>query len=401
MKQKVAVVFGGTSPEHDVSVITGLQALNALDSSKYEGFPVYITAEGHWLTGDVLRERGNYMLDAARRKQTTRVTPALAARKPTLMPMEPSAWSFRKQPAVEFDVALLALHGGHGEDGSIQGLLDVCGIPYTGTRPMASAVLMDKAATKLILKALGIPALPHVAIDKPDPDRLAAFNQELGRTVDALQGPWCVKPAHLGSSIGVAQANNTDELGAVLLNIFRLDSQAVVEPFVPNLVEYNVAVRNGPDGPITSAIERPKRSGELLDFVQKYGSGVGPKTGLKQPGAASQGMLSLSREIGPALPQGREQEIRDWASRICAALGLAGTPRVDFLGNAETGEIWLNEVNTMPGSFAYYLWEAAPKPMLFTELMDELIAEALAMGTDRRSGDDPVPKEARLFPRRE
>lgn len=400
MKQKVAVLFGGASPEHDVSIITGLQALNALNPVRYEGFPVYISTDGAWFTGDVLRDRGNYMLDEARLRQAVQVAPTVGSRTARLAPVERPGWSWRKPAAIDFDVALLALHGAHGEDGHVQALLDLAGIPYTGMRPMGSAVLMDKAVTKLVLRGLGIPALPYVVVDKTAGGGLAALDARLEEQLKSIARPWCVKPAHLGSSIGVAQVSDLDGLSACLLDIFRLDTHAIVEPFVPNLVEYNVAVRQGSNGPVTSAIERPKRDGALLDFVQKYGSGVGRKSGLKSPGSASEGMLSLTREISPKLPQGAEPKIREWATEICRSVGLAGTPRVDFLSNSETGEIWLNEVNTMPGSFAYYLWEAGSEPVLFTELLTGLLDEALALGRDTLRPEDPVPTTARLFPRR-
>jgi D-alanine-D-alanine ligase len=212
--------------------------------------------------------------------------------------------------------------------------------------------------------------------------------------------PACVKPCHLGSSIGVAKVNDMAELRAVLPSIFRLDPVAIVEPFVPNLVEYNVAVSAFGGEVRTSAIERPKRSAELLDFKEKYMSGGGGKKGgSKAPGTASEGMLSLTRDINPNIPAALETNIRDWAAAAFAAVSGTGAPRIDFLNDSETGELWLNEVNPCPGSFGYFLWEAATPSMLFTELLSHLIEEAVGEFRNSRLPSDPTPKDARLFKR--
>ena len=209
-----------------------------------------------------------------------------------------------------------------------------------------------------------------------------------------------VKPAHLGSSIGVAKADDLDTVRAVLPAIFKFDTTAIIEPFVDNLVEYNVAVSRIGGEVRTSAIERPKRATELLDFKTKYLSGGGSKkTGGKQPGTSSQGMLSLTRDINPELPAAMEGRIRQWASEAFLAVGGTGAPRIDFLSNEKTGEVWLNEVNPCPGSFGYFLWEAAEKPVLFTALLDHLVEEAKTRHRAGQLPSDPTPADARLFRR--
>ena len=392
---RVAVFLGGRSPEHDVSVITGLQALKAVDQQRFAPFPVYVDPRGRWFVGEALAERRNYLPDARTLSELTEVTLSLGeSRRGVLVPK--GSGLFRRRSPIEFDVALLAFHGLGGEDGQIQGLFEIANLPYTGMRTLASAVLMDKAATKRLLRGLDIPLLPDAVVTRgaaglPSADALSA---QLGN----MGFPCIVKPAHLGSSIGVGKADDIDEIRALLPAIFRLDRQAIIEPFVPNLAEYNLSVMRVGGKLRTSAIERPKRAEELLDFRQKYLSG-GDGKGIKGDGGNSQGMLSLTRDINPALPAGLEDKLRRWATLAFEAVDGCGAPRVDFYCNDRTGEAWLNEVNPCPGSFGYFLWEAADPAIMFTALLSMLIDEALARHRESQLPDDPVPPEARLLRR--
>lgn len=401
-KKRVAVFFGGRSPEHDVSVVSGLQAMNAIDQSRYAPFPVYIAPDGEWLVGDILRDRANYMLDANALKQVTPVTLDVAGgRKGMLIPKKSGLFSGAKP--IEFDVAFPIFHGLIGEDGNIQGLFELANIPYTGMRTKASAILMDKVATKHFLRALDIPYLPYAVIKRPEEGYLISEDR-LEALLAPLTYPCIIKPAHLGSSIGVAKVRDAHEAKACLPAVFEYDPVAIAEPFVENLIEYNVSVSKCFDGKtiVTSAIERPKAKDELLDFKQKYLSGggtKGAKGGTKTPGQSSEGMLSLTREINPSLPKETENNIRTWANRLFDALDGSGAPRIDFIGNAKTGQIWMNEVNPCPGSLGYFLWEAAPQPHLFTDYLTALIEEAFAENRKLALPRDPVPKDARLFKR--
>lgn len=399
-KKRIAVFFGGRSPEHDVSVVSGLQALGALDQTRFEVFPVYITPDGVLLTGDVLRKRSNYMLDGDARKQTVQVTLDVTAAKPgRLIPVKSGLFGGGK--AIEFDVALPAFHGLSGENGDIQGLFEVANIPYASTRVMSSSIFMDKKATKYVLEALGVPYLPYAILKRPDEGYLIP-KDELENLVKDIEFPCIVKPSHLGSSIGVAKAGNIDELSACLPAIFEYDDEAIVEPFVKNLVEYNVAVSKAFGGLRTSAIERPKGTEELLDFKQKYMSGGDNKIGggTKDVGTISEGMLSLTRELNPPLDKKSEENIRNWSGKVFEALNGTGAPRIDFIGDSKSGEIWFNEVNPIPGSFGYFLWEAAADPILFTDFLSGLIDEALLENAKRSLPKDPVPRDARLHRRK-
>src|ERR1700676_4773443 len=422
---RVAVFLGGRSPEHDVSVITGLQALKAIDQQRFAAFPVYLDPRGGWFVGEPLAERRNYLPDARAQGGLTEVTLSLGEPGRGLLVPKRTGFFGRRAP-VEFDVALLAFHGLGGEDGQMQGLFEIANVPYTGMRTLASSVFMDKAATKRLLRGLDIPLLPHAVVPRATGGLPSA--ESLRALVSGIGFPCIVKPVHLGSSIGVGKADSLDEVRALLPTIFRLDTQAVIEPFVPNLVEYNLAVMRIGGQVRTSAIERPKRATELLDFRQntlsgnpvkggltaierpnratelldfrqKYLSVNSGKGGIKGDAGDSQGMLSLTCDINPALPAELETKLRRWAVGAFEAGDGYGAPRIDFYCNEASGDVWLNEVNPCPGSFAHFLWEAAEPPLRFTALLSMLIDEALARHRECQLPDDPVPPEARLLRR--
>ena len=406
VKKKIAVFFGGPSPEHDVSVITGLQVLSAVDATRYEAFPVYISPAGHWYIGDaLLRDRKNYLFDRQALKSLTQVT--LDTNRPDGLSsagrlLHVHKGLFQKPLAAEFDVAIPAFHGLYGEDGSFQGLMELADVPYVGMRALASQILMDKVQTKYVFQPLGIDMLPFTVIKRPKQGLIPDLDViESAMKAAKIKFPCILKPVHLGSSIGVAKVTSLEEAAACLPAIFGMDNAVILEPFVQDLVEYNVAVRRDTDGEIAlSAIERPKASDELLDFKQKYQSGGGGKMGSKSGEAPSEGMLSLTRELNPSVPAGMEDKITSWAKIMFDGIGGTGAPRIDFIADAKKGQIWLNEVNPFPGSAGYFLWEAAPNdPLLFAELLSALITEAEQLHMAARLPRDPVPKDARLLKR--
>jgi len=200
----------------------------------------------------------------------------------------------------------------------------------------------------------------------------------------------------MGSSIGVSRISNIDELIAVLPRIFTYDNKVILEPFVDNAYELNISVRNGPEGIVTSAIEKPLRHSDLLDFKQKYLSENG-KNGVKT--ASSQGMISLTREVNPAIDSHVEQQIRSWACQVFDVVDGTGAPRIDFIADAQSNEVWLNEVNPTPGSLAFFLWEQAATLTTFTQLLDDLLTEAVMLFDGSSTHEDPVPLEARILKR--
>jgi D-alanine-D-alanine ligase len=398
LRKKIAVLFGGKSPEHDVSIVTGLQVLSALDPDVYDYIPVYVSTRGQWLIGDSLDQRSSYIPSVGEIGNLTPVSLEMGNAGKALLVAQTRSF-LRRPQQITIDFVIPAFHGLYGEDGCVQGLLEMAGVPYSGMRPLGSSIFMDKVATKKMLASAGIAQLPFKQINKPAKG-LMVTPDELVRTLGDVKFPQCVKPVHLGSSIGVARVEDWQQLSDVLPLIFRYDSSAILEPFVPNLVEYNVAVRRI-DGEIkTSAIERPKHGSELLDFKAKYLSGAGAKGKGSAKGPNSEGMLSLTREINPRISSALDERIRQWATDAFEIVSGTGAPRIDFLGDAESGEIWLNEVNPCPGSFAYYLWEAAATPVLFSKLIEQLVDEGFAVNQAMRLPADPTPDDARLFKRR-
>jgi len=404
-KKRIAVIIGGRAPEHDVSVVSGLQMLQSIDTSMYDPFPVYIAQNGTWYIGDALLDRENYIPKGKTLDSLTEVQLDLSAKHEGGILRSVQKSMFSKAKEITFDVALPVFHGNIGEDGAFQGLMDLADIPYAGMRAKACAIYMDKDSTKKAIEGLDIPQLPYVAIMRPREGLLIDKN-DLEQSLAAIGFPCCVKPAHLGSSIGVGKANDVDEARAILANIFKLDDKAIIEPFVENLVEYNVAVRAKSDGTITtSAIERPKTDKELLDFKEKYMSGAGEGSkklgGQKAPtaGPISEGMLSLTRELNPEINQEDADKIRAYAHTLFTVFDPAGAPRIDFISNGKTGEIWFNELNPIPGSYGYFLWEASEEGLLLTDFMSELIEEAIVLHGRKSLPEGLVPEEARLLKR--
>lgn len=401
-KKTIAVFFGGRSPEHDVSVVTGLQVLQAIDQTKYNAFPVYITTDGKWMIGDALRERKNYLPDRTMLASLTEVTLDVSASgspKGRLISKKKSFFGGAKE--TEFHAAIPAFHGLIGEDGNLQGLFETAKVPYTGMRTMASSITMDKGLAKRLMQSLDIPTLPFAILKRPESGYQMPVS-DIDEALKDLKYPVCLKPCHLGSSIGVAKCKTAEEVNACLPAIFKYDTAAIVEPFVENLVEYNVALARKDGAVITSALERPKNNDELLDFKQKYLSGGNDKSGNKlgsKSGAASEGMLSLTREINPDLDKKSQDNIKTWGIRLFEALDGTGAPRIDFIGNSKSGEIWMNEINPCPGSFGYFLWEAAEESTLFTGLLSHLIEEAFVESKKLAMPADPVPMDARLHRR--
>lgn len=398
MKKRVAVFFGGRSPEHDVSIITGLQALHAIDQQNFSAFPVYVTPRGDWLYGNILRDRRVYLPKGATLERIHSVTLDVRPNVDGIgrLLFQTASGFQRVLPPVAFDVAFLAFHGLFGEDGRIQGLFEIANVPYTGMRLSASSTCMDKAVTKRALEDTDVCVLPSTIIRRPEFGFFPTAS-DLQSLVGNLSFPVIVKPVHLGSSIGVAKASSVEEIRAALPPIFQLDDEAVIEPFVQNLVEYNVAVRRDGNEVVTSAIEQPKSYDVLLDFRAKYCSSDGDGDGDKILGTSSQGMLSLTRTINPALNSTIIGKIRKWAVICFSLLNGNGAPRIDFISNSKTGEVWLNEVNPCPGSLGYFLWEAAEKPILFTDFLTLLIDEAFQLHRLAQLPRDPTQPEGRLF----
>lgn len=384
---RVGVVFGGRSVEHDVSIITGLQACEVL-SARHQPLPIYIDRDGRWHAGerdlDAYRagtlDADEVVLDVGRGVLVSRAEPG-------------GGMLRRKQESrtYELDVVVNATHGTQGEDGCLQGALELADLAYTGPGVEAAAIAMDKAATKALLRDAGIPVLGGVTLHRAQ--WLADRDAVVRRALDAVALPVYAKPASLGSSIGVARCASEDELREALELAFELDRHAIVERSVEGGTEVNCAVLGRPGAAARASVcEQPVAGdGGFLSFEDKYlreGGGKGgggakgdgaPADGGAKGGAG--GMASASRII-PA-PIGGEQTLQVERLAVAAfeALGCAGVARVDLLIEAD-GRMVVNECNTIPGSFSFYLFEPAGLP--FDALMDELLDLALAERDERR-----------------
>ena len=381
----MGLVFGGISPEHEVSVITALQIAAAMDRSRYRPIPVYIAKNGAWYTGDDLLELSAYAdLDALMQRSKPVHMRKGENRKVELVAQEPKRWIGNRSIHTEVHVMFLALHGSAGENGSMQGLCETYGLPYTGSGVFGSAVGMDKVLSKMLCRDQQIPIVPFVAFRESE---WMDHEEEQLDTCEALGYPLIVKPARLGSSIGIEYVSNRDALDEAIDAAFRYDNKVVVEFAVPHLREINCAVLGDENHAISSVLEEPLSGEKLLTFQEKYmrsnegqagTKGGGAKVAASDghaSGAAVQGMASLDRIIPAPLDDPLTARIQHIGVQVFQLFECAGVARIDFLMNDETGEVFFNEINTIPGSFSFYLWE--PSGIPFDELVDRLIQMAL------------------------
>lgn len=397
---RVGVAFGGRSVEHDVSIITGLQAVEAL-SARHQPLPIYIDRSGLWHAGDELRDLSKYRAE----REQIGAPVSFDIHSGRLVRAAPEGGSplrgRRRLQPIELDVVVLATHGTEGEDGCLQGALELARLPFVGPPVAAAAMAMDKAITKAILAAAGLPALPYLSLRREAYERdEAAIEEEI---LHRFELPVFVKPCSLGSSVGVSRCDERSELADALKLVFELDRVCLVEPAVDGGIEVNCAVIGRPGVPPKASVcEQPIAAERFLSFEDKYmgggkgagggktgaaaegeetssaaaeGEAGGPDAGGQVSGAKGAGMQGARRLIPAPLGQQRMSEVQRLACRAFEAFGCAGVSRVDFLIDAR-GEIYINECNTIPGSFSFYLWEPAGLP--FVDLMDELIDLSLA-----------------------
>lgn len=379
-RKKIAVFFGGKSFEHDVSIITGIDVVLSLDSTKYDPFPVYVDLDGVWWTGRALLDKKNYHLTDDVKKTLSKVSLHVGENS---FYLESKGCFFKKAQQFPLDLIFPAFHGDYGEDGKFQGLCEMSGIPYAGGRVLSSALFMNKSATKALLKEKGIPVLKDEVIQKPTS---SLFDIDVLAKEVSLPFPLIVKPNTLGSSVGVLKADDTEGLKQGLLNVFALGDDALIEPFVDNLEEYNISVTQAFGEAQTSVIERPlKEKSAFLGFHEKYLAAGGTK-GTKSASTNKNGLLALTRVFNPEeLTKEETAHIQEWAKKAFLSLNTKGVVRIDFMCNSKTREFYLGEVNTIPGSFAYYLWEASSPKKPYTELLSALIEEGFNEAKKKKS----------------
>jgi len=377
MKKRVAVVFGSRSVEHEVSIITAIQALNSLDEERFEAVPIYVSKDGVWFTGDALRRMDGFQDLAGLRGRTQRVVLRPFAGKAALAVETQHPGLLRSGTALEpleIDVALLCNHGTNGEDGTMQGMFELLGIPYSGAGVTGSALGMDKVFQKQLYAAAGIPVVPYVWFTRrmwrTTPDDC------LERAEEHLKFPMFVKPANLGSSVGITRATDHETLRNALEVASHFDRKLLVEQAVVEHREVNCAVL-GNDAPIPSACEEVFSSHVFLDYDAKYR--VGYKA-TSESGASRH--KAEARKVPAELGDELTRRVQELACRAFTVLDCRGVARVDFL-ISESGDVFVNEINTIPGALSFYLWEATG--MQYRDLLTKLIDLACEAFEDRRA----------------
>ncbi len=377
MKTRVAVIFGGKSVEHEVSIISGLQAFAALDRAKYEAVPLYIAKDGKWYTGEHMGDIESYkdMKDCL--KRAVRVVPNSGEKGGAdLLRWPPKR--FGRNVVGSFDVALPVVHGTNVEDGTLSGYLETLGVPYAACDVTSSALGMDKYQMKGALRQAGIPVLEAVQFTgreyTADPESL------VNRVEAACAYPVIVKPVNLGSSVGISRAADREALKAAVDEALSYSGRILVERAVPNLREINCAVLGDYDTAEASVCEEPLGAGEILSYQDKYMRGNGGKNAA---GGEKGGMSSLTRRLPADIPDELTQRVQELAVATFRALNCLGVARIDFLNDRESGELWVNEINTIPGSLAFYLWEAAGVP--FSAMLDRMIEAAFKRQREREA----------------
>lgn len=326
---KPAVIFGGPSDEHDISILTGLQVTRALG----DVHTVFWSKAGDWFLVDPDLEASDFIEGAPRKSRELSFVAS------------PGQGLMLKKRALDITAAFIACHGGPGEDGTLQGVLDMVGLRYTGPGQAASALGMDKLAFGSAMASAGLPTLPRTLVAsgaEPAPD---------------FEGPFIVKPRFGGSSIGIEVADDWETVLALKKGSAYFDQGAVVEPFVAGSRDLQVAVRTYPDLQL-SAVEAPSRAAEgIYSYDQKY--------------LAWGGEVSAGRELPATMSPDVESAVHSYSARVAEVAGLRGIARIDYL--ERDGDVFVNEVNTIPGSMAAYLWidPVISREQLFTDMVAE------------------------------
>jgi D-alanine-D-alanine ligase len=375
-KLTVGVIFGSRSVEHEVSIISAHQVMHALRQADQEVVPIYITREGQWFTGRKL-------LDLKAFKD---FTPA-GLERVTLLP-EPGrgllrhpdeGGLFKKKVVAPLDVVFPVLHGTLGEDGTLQGLLELADLPYVGSGVVGSAVGMDKIIMKSIFRENGLPVVNYRGFARSEWERQP--DEVVRRIEESLKYPLFVKPANLGSSVGISKARTPEELRFALEVASHYDRRLIVEEAVENAIEINCSVL-GSDDPIPSVCEQPVTWEEFLDYDDKY-----------LRGNAKQGMKGAARRIPAPISEELTQTIQNLAVSAFRALDCRGLARIDFLVSSDEQQPYVNEINTIPGSLAFYLWEATG--VRFDQLVNQLVE--LALDSHREKGKTTYTYESRIL----
>ncbi len=363
----VAVLFGGRSVEHDVSIVTGQQIMAAFPADRYEIAPVYITRDGRWFTGAPLLQLENFRDDALLEKPGIEACLLSPDTRHHGLIINPLAGRFSRSRVQRIDVVFPALHGSHGEDGSLQGLLELADIAYVGCATLGSALSNDKIMTKVALRQAGVPVLDDFWVTREA--WVAAPDDIVVQIRDRFDFPLFIKPACLGSSIGIGRADDEILLRASLDVAASFDRRILVEPALTDGVEINCAVMGYGNDYEASPLEQPLGWDDFLSYEDKYLRG-------------GEGMKSADRIIPAPIDDELGARIKSLSIAAFQAVDGRGIARIDYLVRAQTDEVYLNEINTMPGSLAFYLWHEAGRSR--AQVLERLVQLARAAHVDKR-----------------
>ncbi|MBR6252368.1 MAG: D-alanine--D-alanine ligase [Clostridia bacterium] len=374
--KNLGVIFGGVTCEHDVSIVTGLQLIENVDKKKYVVIPIYIHSDGNWYTGDKLLNANIYKNFESHLSEVKEAI--IPPNKAGLVVYEKGL--FAKEKFISLDAVIPTMHGMNGEDGTLQGLLELANIPYSSSGVLGASVGMDKILMKKVFESYNLPILPYVYFIR---DEWMKNSEEVIKKIEStLSYPMFVKPSNLGSSIGITKAKNKDGLIQAIEVAISYDSRIVVEKSVENIKEINCSALGYKDDVETSCCEEPISWKDFLTFEDKYlrggkSSKGGAKTaptkianmplGSKQSGS----MESMDRRIPADIPDEQTNEIKDLTIKTFKALNSKGVVRIDYIIDKDENKVYLNEINTIPGSMAFYLWKH--DGMEYSELIDRLV----------------------------
>lgn len=366
MRIRVGVIFGGESVEHEVSIISAIQAMNKIDEEKYEVVPIYITKDREWYTGEMLRDIEVY--------QDLSLIKTYA--KNVVLYYKNGSYVLQKKNGLfksvvkEIDIAFPVVHGTNVEDGVLQGYLQTIGIPFVGPDVYSAVAGQDKAIMKDVWKSSNLPMTNYTWFYDID---YKEDSQKVLKEVNKLKYPLIVKPSSTGSSVGISVCDNKNNIEEAIEEAMQYDSKIIVEEVVENLKEVNIAVMGNYESQKVSAIEEVLSGNKFLTYQDKYiGGGKGKvKGGVKSSNAKSKGMASTNRKLPADLSDKMRKEIETIAKEAFKALGSSGNSRIDFLIDTKKDKVYINEINSIPGSLAFYLWEA--NNINFTNVLDEMI----------------------------
>lgn len=369
MKIKVGVIFGGESVEHEVSIISALQAINNIDKNKYIVVPIYISKDKVWYTGKDLCDISIYNdLDKVK-KDSKSVSLCKVGNEYCLLQTK----GLLNKIVDKIDIAFPIVHGQNVEDGSLAGYLETVGIPYVGPNVLGASLGQDKVVMKQVFESSNIPVVDYVWFYEND---YINDEEKYLRDIKKLEYPVLVKPASLGSSVGINFVKDENEIKDAINEAFTYDDKIVVEKAVENLIEVNCSVLGDKNMQSTSVIEQVLSDNQILTYEDKY---IGDS---KKSGVKSKGMASTSRIIPARINNELAHSVSNISKDVFKVLNLSGVCRIDFLINSKTNDVFVNEPNTIPGSLSYYLWEKSN--IKYSELLDRLISISIKNYKDRR-----------------